>query len=60
MTSGDLARRFDCAWPTTTRHLRVLTEAGLVTVTRYGRERHYHLERGALVESAGRWIERFR
>ena len=60
MTSGDLARRFDCAWPTTTRHLRVLADAGLVTVTREGRERHYHLEGAVMVDSAGRWIDRFR
>ena len=31
MTSGAIASRFDCSWPTTTRHLRVLEDsAGLV------------------------------
>lgn len=59
MSSGDLADRFSCAWPTTTRHLGVLAGAGLVTVTRHGRQRHYHLESRALVETAGGWIERF-
>jgi len=30
LPSGYLARRFQHSWPTTTRHLRVLEEAGLV------------------------------
>ena len=60
MTSGELARRFDCTWPTTSRHLRVLADAELVTVTREGRARHYHLNDTVLVESAGAWIDRFR
>ncbi|MGI9613013.1 MAG: ArsR/SmtB family transcription factor [Acidimicrobiales bacterium] len=60
MTSGELARRFDCTWPTTSRHLRVLADADLVAVVRDGRERHYHLKSETLVESAGGWIDRFR
>jgi DNA-binding transcriptional ArsR family regulator len=32
MTSGEIAARFDCSWPTTTRHLRILEDAGLVHV----------------------------
>ena len=60
MTSGELAERFECAWPTTTRHLGVLTDAGLVTVTKHGRERHYHLDPSVLTATAGDWIDRFR
>ena len=60
MTSGELASRFECAWPTTTRHLKVLAEAELVTVTERGRERHYHLNRSTLDRVAGDWIDRFR
>jgi DNA-binding transcriptional ArsR family regulator len=59
MTAGAIAQRFDCTWPTTTRHLRVLEDAGLVRVEHRGRERVYHLEVGRLVRVAGRWIERF-
>lgn len=59
MTSGQLAERFDCAWPTTTRHLKVLADAGLVTVTSSGRQRNYTLDRGLLDRVAGRWIQRF-
>lgn len=60
MTSGQLAQRFDCTWPTTTRHLNVLAEADLVTVTKVGRQRNYTLNRELLDQVAGRWIDRFR
>jgi DNA-binding transcriptional ArsR family regulator len=48
MTSGEIADRFSCAWPTTSRHLRRLESSGLVTVERAGREWIYRLERGRL------------
>lgn len=57
--AGDIARRFDCAWPTTTRHLHVLEEAGLVTVEREGRERFYRLERERLRAVVERWLGQF-
>lgn len=41
MTSGEIAEQFSTAWSTTTRHLAVLREAGLVSVERRGRERVY-------------------
>ena len=58
--SGELAQRFDCSWPTTTRHLSVLADAGLVTVIREGRQRRYQLNNEAIVSTAGAWIDRFR
>jgi DNA-binding transcriptional ArsR family regulator len=59
MTSGAIASRFECSWPTTTRHLRVLEEAGLVRVDLQGRERVYQLDAERLRRVAGSWIERF-
>ena len=59
MTSGAIASRFECAWPTTTRHLRVLEGAGLVRVELRGRERVYRLDAARLHSVAGSWIERF-
>ena len=59
MTAGDIAKRFHCAWPTTTRHLRVLEEAGLVTVEKRGRERVYKLDTARLLSVAGGWLEWF-
>ncbi|WP_377642688.1 ArsR/SmtB family transcription factor [Oryzobacter terrae] len=39
----DLAAAHPISRPAVSRHLRVLTEAGLVTVDAVGRERHYRL-----------------
>ena len=45
MSAGEIAERFGCSWPTTTRHLNILREAELISVVRRGRERVYTLER---------------
>ena len=57
--AGDIASRFACSWPTTTRHLRVLEEAGLVTVSQQGRERVYELQREELCSRVGAWLGQF-
>jgi DNA-binding transcriptional ArsR family regulator len=59
MASGAIASRFDCSWPTTTRHLRVLEDAGLVHVALRGRERVYRLDIDRLRSVAGTWLNRF-
>lgn len=41
MSSGEIAQQFSTAWSTTTRHLTVLLDAGLVVVDKQGRERVY-------------------
>lgn len=56
MTAGELAARFSHSWPTTTRHLGVLVKAGLVTVRREGRERHYVLDRERLAAVLDLWL----
>jgi DNA-binding transcriptional ArsR family regulator len=48
MTAGDIARRFAHAWPTTTRHLKVLEQAGLLRHEKQGRTRIYRLQRHRL------------
>ncbi|HEU4411515.1 MAG TPA: metalloregulator ArsR/SmtB family transcription factor [Polyangiaceae bacterium] len=48
MSAGDIAKRFAHAWPTTTRHLRVLEAAGLLAHEKVGRSRVYRLERARL------------
>lgn len=45
MTAGAIADLFEHAWPTTTRHLRVLESAGLLQHERRGRTRIYHIDR---------------
>ncbi|XCM28426.1 metalloregulator ArsR/SmtB family transcription factor [Streptomyces parvus] len=44
----DLAARYPISRPAVSKHLRVLTEAGLVTAEDRGRERHYALARPGL------------
>ncbi|MGN9839908.1 ArsR/SmtB family transcription factor [Nonomuraea sp. H19] len=48
--AGRLAERFDMSRPSVSEHLKVLKDAGLVTETRKGRERHYRLEAAPLME----------
>jgi DNA-binding transcriptional ArsR family regulator len=56
LPSGYLAARFQHSWPTTTRHLKVLEEAGLVEVRREGRGSHYRLNRERLRRVVGGWL----
>jgi DNA-binding transcriptional ArsR family regulator len=42
-SSGDLAAHFDSAWPTVSRHLSVLRDAGLILSTREGQSILYEL-----------------
>ena len=55
MTAGEIAGRFSHAWPTTTRHLRVLEHAGLIRFERQGRRRVYHVEHARL-GLVGEWL----
>jgi DNA-binding transcriptional ArsR family regulator len=58
LPSGYLAKRFQHSWPTTTRHLKVLEDAGLVQVTRKGRGSHYRLDRERVQRVLGEWLGR--
>lgn len=58
-TAGEIAGRFAHKWPTTTRHLRVLEDAGLVRHERRGRTRVYSVDktRLALVSEWLSWFD---
>jgi ArsR family transcriptional regulator len=43
LTSGDIATRFSSSWPTVSRHLALLRDAGLVVTERRGQEIRYEL-----------------
>jgi DNA-binding transcriptional ArsR family regulator len=58
MGAGDIARMFEHAWPTTSRHLQVLQDAGLVTHERHGRGRTYRLDRRH-IELVSGWLGHF-
>jgi DNA-binding transcriptional ArsR family regulator len=59
-TSGKIAGRMDHSWQTTSRHLRQLEEAGLITVGLQGRERIYSLDSAFMLEALDQWSWRFR
>ncbi len=59
MTAGEIAGRFSCSWPTTSRHLRTLQEAGLVTVSRRGREWVYTVDVERIRTVVGGWMSWF-
>ena len=58
MTAGEIAGRFRHSWPTTTRHLRVLEEAGLVTSSHSGRTRTYRTQLDQL-DAVREWLQWF-
>ncbi|HEY6329834.1 MAG TPA: metalloregulator ArsR/SmtB family transcription factor [Blastocatellia bacterium] len=60
MTAGQIAERFSCTWPTTTRHMRVLETAGLIRVEKRGRERIYILDKERLLSVLGDWLHWFK
>jgi DNA-binding transcriptional ArsR family regulator len=59
MSAGEIAERFGCSWPTTTRHLNILRGAGLISVAKRGRERVYTLKRERLRAVVGDWLSWF-
>ncbi len=60
MTAGDVASRFSCTWPTTSRHLKILEDARMVRVEKQGRERIYHLQEKQLLRVVNGWTKWFR
>jgi DNA-binding transcriptional ArsR family regulator len=59
MTAGEIASRFGCSWPTTTRHLRSLEAAGLVRVEKQGRERICRVDIRRLHQITSGWLKTF-
>ena len=59
MTAGEIAQRFSCSWPTTTRHLRILERAHLLRVKKRGRERVYQIDHAKLLVTVGKWLDWF-
>lgn len=56
--SSDIAKRFQHAWPTISRHLRVLEDAGLLSVEKQGRNRLYRVNKAKL-EVLKSWLHWF-
>jgi DNA-binding transcriptional ArsR family regulator len=58
MTAGEIDERFQHAWPTTSRHLRVLEQAGLIVHEKLGRTRTYRVNSEKL-RVVREWLEWF-
>lgn len=48
-TAGSIAARFPLAQPTVSKHLKVLRDAGIVTVRTQAQRRWYHLDADQLI-----------
>ena len=59
MSAGEIDERFQHTWPTTSRHLRVLEQAGLLVHEKQGRTRIYRVNSGKLkvVREWLKWFE---
>ena len=53
MSSGDIARAFNMAWPSVTGHLTALKDAGLIESERDGTSVRYRLNMSAAEEAIG-------
>jgi DNA-binding transcriptional ArsR family regulator len=60
MTAGDIVGRFDFAWPTMTRHLQQLEQAGVIKVDKISREQHYTLNSKRLNAVVNNWMKWFK
>ncbi len=58
LSSHDIARHFEIPWQGVSRHLRLLTEAGLLVCDIRRNGRAYTLNRDQLRTVAGRWVMR--
>jgi DNA-binding transcriptional ArsR family regulator len=59
LPAGEIARRFDMTPPAVSQHLRLLREAGMITVRREAQRRIYALDPAGLAELDA-WLSRFR
>ena len=57
-TVNELARELPVSRPAVSQHLKVLLDAGLVTVTRKGTRRIYAIDRGGFLKM-NVWIDQF-
>lgn len=54
-----VAEQFDISRPAISKHMKILTECGLVSITQKGRERHCEAKLEKLSE-VSHWIEQYR
>ena len=59
LNAGDIVSYFEDKWPTITRHLKQLEEAGLIISEREGTQLFYSLEAGRVKAVVNKWLQWF-
>jgi len=59
MTAGEIVSRFSFAWPTMTRHLQQLEQAGLISADKRSREQYYTLNAERMNTVINNWLKFF-
>lgn len=59
LTLNGVAENFDISRPAISKHIKILSECGLVVTTRQGRERYCEVRLDRLTEVTD-WVERYR
>jgi DNA-binding transcriptional ArsR family regulator len=59
LTLNGVAEQFDISRPAISKHIKILTECGLIVIRQQGRERYCEARLEGLNEVAG-WVEQYR
>jgi DNA-binding transcriptional ArsR family regulator len=59
MNLNNVADKFDVSRPAISKHIKILTQCGLITIKQIGRERYCEVKLQKLNE-VSRWIEQYR
>lgn len=59
MTPTDLAKNFSISRPAISKHIKILSESGLIGITQHGRERYCEVKLEKLGEVSN-WIEQYK
>lgn len=59
LTLNGVAENFDISRPAISRHIKILTECGLITINQQGRERYCEANLKKLIEVSD-WVDQYR
>jgi len=59
MSAGEIVKHFSDKWPTITRHLKVLEDAGLVVMKKEGTQHIYSIQRERMKMVLNNWLQWF-
>jgi len=59
LNAGDIVKYFDHKWPTITRHLKQLEDAGLIILSKIGTQHFYALNTERMRSVLNNWLKWF-